>query len=105
MLLLISFEHNNRWEVYSFKQVEFIRKIAQEVAKAKDIHTYFNCQKEADIPAFVAYATDDVSESELLIVGKWDKKINPSKKKKKKNPHYQCPRKYQSRGWNICYDS
>ena len=105
MLLLISFEHNNRWEVYSFKQVEFIRKIVQEVAKLKDIRNFFNSQKEADIPAFVAYATDDVSESEVLIVGKWDKNINPSKKKKKKNPHHQCPRKYQSRGWNICYDS
>ena len=64
--------------------MEFIRKIVQEVAKLKDIRNFFNSQKEADIPAFVAYATDDVSESEVLIVGKLDKNINPSKKKKKK---------------------
>ena len=50
--------------------MEFIRKIVQEVAKLKDIRNFFNSQKEADIPAFVAYATDDVSESEVLIVGK-----------------------------------
>ena len=34
----------------------------------EDILNFFNSRKETDIPAFVASATDDVSQSEMLIV-------------------------------------
>ena len=51
----------NRWEVYSFKQVEFIRKRVQKIAKVEDIGNLFNSWKEAVTPALVASATDDVS--------------------------------------------
>ena len=34
----------------------------------EDILNFFNSRKEADTPAFVASATDDVSQSEMLIV-------------------------------------
>ena len=42
--------------------------------QAKDIHNFFNNQKEADTSALAASATDDVLQSELLIV---KKKIPP----------------------------
>ena len=38
------------------------------MSKVKDTHKFFNSRKEADTPALVASATDDVSQSELLIV-------------------------------------
>ena len=38
--------------------------------QAKDIHNFFNNQKEADTSALAASATDDVLQSELLIVKK-----------------------------------
>ena len=38
------------------------------MAKVKDIRNVFNNLKEADTPALVVGATDDVSQSELLIV-------------------------------------
>ena len=34
----------------------------------EDILNFFNSRKETDTPAFVASATDDVSQSEMLIV-------------------------------------
>ena len=49
------------------------------MAKVKDIHNFFNSQKEGDTSALVTSATDDVSQLELLIVE------NEKKKKKKKN--------------------
>ena len=58
--------------------MEFIRKRVQKIAKVKDKHKFFNSRKEADAPALVASATDDVSQSELLIVEN-EKKIDPSK--------------------------
>ena len=47
--------------------MEFIRKRVQ-MAKVKVIRNFFNSPKEADTPALVASATDEVSQSELLIV-------------------------------------
>ena len=38
------------------------------MSKVKDKHKFFNSRKEADTPALAASATDDVSQSELLIV-------------------------------------
>ena len=49
------------------------------MSKVKDTHKSFNSRKEADTPALVASAADDVSQSELLIVEN-EKKIDPSKK-------------------------
>ena len=70
------------------------------MAKIKDIRKFFSSRKEVDTPALVASATDDMSDSELLIV---ENKIKKSTQVKKN--HHQCPRKYQNRGWNICSDS
>ena len=67
----------------------------------KYTRNFFNNQKKSDTPALVASATDDVSQSELLIVENEIKKIDSSKK----TPHHQYPRKDQSRGWNIRSDS
>ena len=50
------------------------------MAKVKDIHNFFNSRKEADTPALVASATDDVSQSELLIVENETKKLTQVKK-------------------------
>ena len=38
------------------------------MAKVKDIHNFFNSRKEADTPALIEKATNDVSQSELLFV-------------------------------------
>ena len=38
------------------------------MAKIKDIRKFFSSRKEVDTPALVASATDDMSDSELLIV-------------------------------------
>ena len=38
------------------------------MTKVKDICNFFNSRKEVDTPALVASATDDVSQSELLII-------------------------------------
>ena len=65
------------------------------------MRNFFNNRKKSDTPALVASATDDVSQSELLIVENEIKKIDSGKK----TPHHQYPRKDQSRGWNICSDS
>ena len=70
------------------------------MTKVKDIRNFFNSRKEADTPALVASATDDVSQSKLLIV---ENEIRKSTQIKKL--HHQCPRKDQNRGWNICSDS
>ena len=48
--------------------MDFIRKRVQKMTKVKDIRNFFNSRKEADTPALVASATDDVSQSKLLIV-------------------------------------
>ena len=64
----------NRLDVYSFKQVEFIRKRVQMMTKVKDILNFINCRKEADTLVFVVSATN-VSQSELLIVGSEVKKL------------------------------
>ena len=66
----------------------------------KDICNFFNSQKDADTPALVASATDDVPQSELLIVENEVKKSTQVKNKL----HHQCPRKDQNGGWNICSD-
>ena len=36
--------------------------------KLSDIHTFLRCLKETDGPALVPSATDDVSQSELMMV-------------------------------------
>ena len=59
--------------------MEFIRKRVQ-MAKVKVIHNFFNSRKEADTPALVASATDEVSQSELLIVENEIKKSTQVKK-------------------------
>ena len=76
--------------------MKFIRKRVQKIAKVIDIRNFFNSQKEVD-----TLALDDVSQSELLIVENEIKKSNQVNK----NPHHQCPRKDQNRGWSICSDS
>ena len=38
------------------------------MAKVNDIRTFLRCWKEADAPALAASATDDVSQSELIMV-------------------------------------
>ena len=50
------------------------------MAKVKDIHNFFNSRKEADTPALVASAIDEVSPSELLIVENEIKKSTQIKK-------------------------
>ena len=50
------------------------------MAKVKDIRNSFNSWKEADTPALVAGATDDMSQSELLIVENEIKKSTQVKK-------------------------
>ena len=50
------------------------------MAKVKDIRNYFNSWKEADTSTFVAIATDDVLQQELLIVEKEIKKMTQVKK-------------------------
>ena len=59
--------------------MEFIRKSVQKMAKVKNICNFFNNQKEEDTPALVASATDEVSQSELLIVENEIKKSNQLK--------------------------
>ena len=49
------------------------------MAKVKDIRNYFNSWKEADTATFVAIATDDVLQQELLIVEKEIKKLTQVK--------------------------
>ena len=57
------------------------------MAKVKDIRNFFSSRKEEDTPALVASATDDMSESELLIV---ENKIKKSTQvKKKPSPMFQ----------------
>ena len=60
---------------------------------------FFNSRKEADTLAYVASVTDDVSQSELLIVENEIKKSTHVNK-----THHQCPKKDQNRGWDICSD-
>ena len=50
------------------------------MAKMKDIRNLFNSQKEVDTPALAASDTDDVSQSELLIVDNEIKKSTEVKK-------------------------
>ena len=63
------------------------------------VRNFFNSRKEADTPAYVANVTDDVSQSELLIVENEIKKSTLVNK-----THHQCPKKDQNRGWDICSD-
>ena len=51
------------------------------MAKIKDIRKFFSSRKEVDTPALVASATDDMSDSELLIVENKIKKSTQVKKK------------------------
>ena len=48
--------------------MEFTRKIVQKMAKVKDIRHFFDSRKEVHTSALIASATDDISQSELLIV-------------------------------------
>ena len=50
------------------------------MAKMKDIRNFFNSQKEVDTPALAASDTDDVPQSELLIVDNEIKKSTEVKK-------------------------
>ena len=63
------------------------------------VRNFFNSRKEADTPAYVASVTDDVSQSELLIVENEIKKSTQVNK-----THHQYPKKDQNRGWDICSD-
>ena len=65
------------------------------MAKVKDIRNFFNSRKEVDTSALVASATDDASQSELLIIVENEMKI--STQPSKKIPHHQCPRKDQKK--------
>ena len=64
--------------------MEFIRKRVQ-MAKVKVIRNFFNSRKEADTPALAASATDEVSQSELLIVENEIKKPTQVKNKRISN--------------------
>ena len=50
------------------------------MAKVNDICTFLKGRKETDAPALVASVTDDVSQSELMMVENEIKKINTSQK-------------------------
>ena len=50
------------------------------MAKVNDIRTFLKGQRETDAPALVASATDDVSQSELMMGENEIKKINTSQK-------------------------
>ena len=68
MIISQSYVANFHSIKHLIKQVEFIRKRVQKMSKVKDICNVFNNLKEADSPTLVAGATDDVPQSELLIV-------------------------------------
>ena len=70
------------------------------MVKMNENHTFLKGWKETDAPALVASATDDVSQSELMMIE------NEIKKSTQFNKYYQnCPRKNQKRGWEICTTS
>ena len=50
------------------------------MAKVNDIRTFLKGRKETDAPALVASATDDVSQSELMMIENEIKKINTNQK-------------------------
>ena len=50
------------------------------MAKVNNICTFLKDRIETDAPALVTSATDDVSQSELIIVENEKKKINTSQK-------------------------
>ena len=63
------------------------------MAKVNDIRTFLKGWKETDALALVASATDDVSQSELMMVE------NEIKKSTQVRKHYNnCPRNNQKRG-------
>ena len=62
-----------------------------------DIRTFLKGRKETDATALVASATDEVSQSELMMVENEIEKINTSQKALQQN----CSRNNQNRDWEY----
>ena len=72
----------NRWESLFLQTKGVHEKKSTEDGKSERYTHFFNSRKEADTPALIASATDDVSQSELLIVENEMKKLTQVKKKR-----------------------
>ena len=70
----------NRWESLFLQTKGVHEKKSTEDGKSERYTHFFNSRKEADTPALIASATDDVSQSELLIVENEMKKLTQVKK-------------------------